>query len=79
MPVKKPLAVIGERFYSISEIAGLLSISTDTARKLFRSRTGVLRLSHRKRPRMRVPESLLRQVMEELGYVSEVNRVASGN
>lgn len=60
---------IEERFYTVNEVSVLLHASRDVVRRLFRHRVGVMRLSHRLRPRMRIPESLLLAVMKELGYV----------
>jgi hypothetical protein len=56
-----------EQFYSVTEVSALLHISKDMARRLFRDRPGVVRLSHGKRPRMRIPESLLKAVITEMG------------
>lgn len=59
---------IKERFYTVSEVSALLNASGDKVRKLFRDRPGVMRLSHTSRPRLRIPESLLKAVMAEYGY-----------
>ena len=64
-----------EQFYSVAEVSARLRISKDAVRKLFRHRPGLLRLSNGARPRIRIPESLVRLVMGELGYVE----VSNGN
>jgi hypothetical protein len=62
-----------EQFYSVAEVSSLLRISKDATRKLFRDQPGVIRLSRKLRPRMRIPESVLHTVITGMGYVGAAN------
>ena len=60
-----------ERHYSLKEIAGLWGLSTDTIRRIFRNRPGVLKLnspetrSKRGYLVLRIPESILQKAHAE--------------
>ena len=64
--------VAEQKHYTPQEIAVLWSVSTNTVRRMFRDEAGVLEFGSdetrwsRKRKVMRIPESVLRRVHEQL-------------
>jgi hypothetical protein len=71
-PVTEALST---RYYSVKEIAGLLSLSQDSIRKLFQDEPGVLVLGdhtskHKRRyTTLRIPEPVLRRVLRRMSNV----------
>ena len=64
-------ALTHEKFYTAGEIAKLWRVSTAAVLAAFRGRSGVFRPGMgKKSQQIRVPENVLRQVMEERGYVA---------
>ena len=56
-----------EKHYAPKEVAGMMGISVNTAKRLFRGRRGVLEIPSAKGKNimMRIPESVLREVYRE--------------
>jgi len=54
-----------EKLYSTQEVADQLGLGIDWVRRTFRRRKGVVRISGHN---MRIPESLLLEVIREYGY-----------
>ena len=61
-----------ERHYTVAEVSELWALSTDTVRKIFRDRTGVLMVDHKETMKkrgyrsIRIPESLMQKVYFQL-------------
>jgi excisionase family DNA binding protein len=57
-----------EKLYSTQEVAQQLGLGIDWVRRVFRKRKGVVRIGGRN---MRIPESLLLEVIREYGYTGK--------
>ena len=61
-----------ERHFTISEIAELWQLSTDTVRELFHDAPGIVKIGHAERRhkrsyiRLRIPESVVQRVHAQL-------------
>ena len=60
-----------EKFYTAGEVAKIWRVSTAKVLAEFRRRPGVFRTGPGARPHLRIPESLVLQVMKERGYVAD--------
>lgn len=67
--------VLSTRYYSVKEIADLLSLSQDSVRKLFQNEPGVLVLGDqsskykRRYTTLRIPEPVLHRVLRRMSNV----------
>ena len=68
----RPVPLVLERHYSVSEIAALWAVSDDTVRRIFDNEPGVLTLGgdlvmrRRRHKTMRIPQSIMMRVHERL-------------